>query len=154
MLTTEKHISARNAVNARADLIESMLRESMRPLIGRKVWKVSGHGGQAAALSRAVESVCEAERLNRDGSRWFLIVHSDVHWICADLYVWQEGSGRTVETMFLGRRDSDGMLTDVDEQPGQRPQFTLQQVKSARARAYELESEARKLRSSVACFER
>jgi|TARA_R100000482_G_scaffold98610_1_gene42532 hypothetical protein len=154
MLITEKHITARNAVNARADLIESMLRESMRPLIGRKVWKVSGHGGQAAALSRAVESVCEAERLNRDGSRWFLIVHSDVHWICADLYVWQEGSGRTVETMFLGRRDSDGMLTDVDEQPGQRPQFTLQQVKSARARAYELESEARKLRSSVACFER
>ena len=54
MLTTQKHIDARNAVNARADLIELMLRESMRPLIGRKVWKVSGHGGQAAALSRAV----------------------------------------------------------------------------------------------------
>jgi len=154
MLTTEKHISARNAVNARADLIESMLRESMRPLIGRKVWKVSGHGGQAAALSRVVESVCDAERLNQDDSRWFLIVRSDVHWICADLSVWQDGSGRTVETLFLGKRDSEGILTEVDEQPGQRPKFTLQQVESARARAYELESEARKLRSSVACFER
>lgn len=154
MLITQKHIDARNAVNARADLIESMLRESMRPLIGRKVWKVSGHGGQAAALSRAVESVCDAERLNRDDSRWFLIVRSDVHWIVADLSIRQDGSGRTVETMFLGRRDSDGILTEVDHQPGQRPQFTLKQVESARAHAYELEREARKLRSSVACFER
>ena len=154
MLVTDKHVAARNAVNARADLIELMLRDAIRPLIGKKVWKISGHGGPSAALSRAVDAVAEVERLNQSGSHWHLIIHSHVSWLSADLSIWQDGSGRTTETLHLGRRDPDGLLTEVDEAPGHRPQFTLAQVEATRARAYELQREARELLSSVRCFDR
>ena len=154
LLVTEKHVAARNAVNARADLIELMLRKSIRPLIGRKAWKTSGNGGMSALLKKAVDAVENVERLNRTGSHWQLIVRSDVSWLTADLALWDAESGRTVETLFLGRRDSEGLLTEVDEKPGQRPQFTIQQVESARARAYELERQARELLSTVSCFNR
>ena len=60
------------------------------------------------------------------------------------------------ESFRIGRRDDDGVMTEADSPayPEGRRQFTLAEVKAAGDRAYELETEARQLRSSIACFNR
>ena len=153
MLIDQKAIDARNALNKTADWLEPELQAAMADFLGKKVWRISGYGGLAAAVSKRIDAVQLP-----DGYR--LIITSPVRWITAELtYRYDRGDGTVnyiKEDFVIARRDDDGVMVETDKltYQGGRPQFTLSQVKSANDRAADLEDQARKLRSSVSCFRR
>lgn len=148
-------IDARNELNRTADQLERDLQAFMAAHLGKKVWKISGWGGFTSAVSKHLQPI-EAEL--PPGYR--LIIRSEVSGIWADLKLCYErpegGVHYSKETFRIGRRDDTGVMTEADTPayPEGRPQFVLADVKAAADRAYELEKQARELRSSIACFNR
>jgi len=148
-------IDARNELHRTADRVERDLQALMAAHIGKKVWKISGWGGLTSAVAKKLATV-ESEL----PPRYRLIIRSEVSGIWADLdvnYDRPEGGVNYIRESFrIGRRDDDGVMTeaDVPAYPEPREQFTLAEVKAAADRAYELEQQARQLRSSIACFNR
>ena len=60
-------------------------------------------------------------------------------------------AGRQLSTdIDLGRVDDDGVLSKLNAWERRRTDYTVQEVRTATERAYELECEARQLRRSVA----
>ena len=148
-------IDARNNLNAMADQVEPELQALMADHLGKKVWKISGWGGLTSAVAKKLATI-EAEL----PERYRLIIRSEVSGIWADLqYRYRTPDGGYIyskETFRIGYRDDNGVMTEADTlaYPDGRPQFVLAEVKAAADRAYQLESEARELRSSIACFNR
>ena len=153
MIIDQKAIDARNHLNATADRFEPELQSLMADFLGKKVWRISGYGGVTAAIAKRIDAIELPE-----GYR--LIITSPVGWITAELtYRYDRGDGcvnHIKESFQIARRDDDGVMTETDSlaYPAGRPQFTLAQVETTKARAWELESQARDLRSSIACFSR
>lgn len=153
-------IDARNKLNAMADCVEPVLIAALASLTEKKVWKVSGHGGLTAAAKRAVDDLAASFGLTHEAG-WRLVITSPVTSITAELtYRYETGESAcayATEAFRIGRRDDCGILTESEANvayPCGRPQYTVHQVETALARAYELESQARDLRRSVACFTR
>ena len=148
-------IDARNELNRTADRVERDLQALMASQLGKKVWKISGWGGLTSAVAKKLATI-EAEL----PPRYRLIIRSEVSGIWADLDVHYDRSMGGVnyikESFRIGRRDDDGVMAEADAPayPEGRKQFVLADVKAAADRAYQLESEARELRSSIACFNR
>ena len=148
-------IDARNELNRTADRVERDLQALMAAHKGKKVWKISGWGGLTSAVAKKLATI-EAEL----PPRYRLIIRSEVSGIYAQLdlnYDRPEGGVNYIREDFrIGRRDDDGVMTEADTPayPDGRRQFVLADVKAAADRAYELEKQARELRSSIACFNR
>ena len=153
-------IHARNQLNAMADILERDLINAMAQFNGKKVWKISGYGGFTAAAAKALDSIIDANGLGRD-SEWTVLFTSHVSSINCELrlcYSTTHGHCDYAKESFrIGRRSDDGILTEPEDAltyPEGRPQFTQRQVESTLQAAYDLETQARKLRSTVSCFQR
>lgn len=148
-------IDARNELNRTADRVEAELQALMAAHKDKKVWKISRWGGLTSAVAKKLATI-EAELPPRHR----LTIRSEVSGIWAELQLRYErpegGVHYCKESFRVGRRDDDGVMTEADTPayPDGRPQFVLADVKAAADRAYQLESEARELRSSIACFNR
>ena len=112
------------------------------------MWKTSGYGGLIAKLEKEIEAYKNDHNISHP---WRLIVRSDVSWITAELDYFVKEVGYTKETIFLGKRDDNGTLLELSE-CRKRPQFIYEDVIATEEKAYELEKQARELRSSIACF--
>ena len=157
MIIDQRAIDARNRLNRKADDVEPMLQALFASYLGKKVWRISGYGGLTAAVAKEVERLANAHGLTHE-SGYRLIISSEVAWIRARLqlrYNVESGGVNYIDCGFhAGKRDDQGVLIERAElcYPAYRPQFTLDQVQATKKRAYELEQQARDLRSSVSCF--
>lgn len=161
MQRTKQHdIDARNTLNAMADRFEPALIATLASFAGKKVWKISSYGGLTVAAKKAVDDTAAAFGLTHEAG-WRLVIGSTGSRIFAELTyryaISQEACDYTIETFSIGRHDDFGILIESEDclsYPAGRPQFTVAEVETTLKRAYELESQARDLRRSVACFTR
>lgn len=157
--TKQYDISARNQLNAMADILERDLINAMAKFNGKKVWKISGYGGVTAAASKAFDAVINAHGLER-GSGWLVTFSGQGRSIWCELrmcYDTTPGHCDYVKESFrIGQCDDNGILTAPETQLTYmkgRPQFTERQVEFTLKTVENLEAQARKLRSTVSCFE-
>lgn len=162
----QSDISARNQLNAMADILERDLINAMAQFTGKKVWKKSGYGSLTAATAKIVDGIIDAHDLDRDNrgatsGPWTVTFASQVNsvWCTIKLrYDTTQGHCDYVEESFrIGRRDENGILIEPEQElafPEGRPQFTQRQVEYALKAADNLEAQARNLRSTVSCFQR
>jgi hypothetical protein len=148
MTITRAAVNCRNIVNFKANEVEGHLLRILSPYQGKKVWKTSGYGGLIAKLQKEIEAY---EKDHNISNPWRLIIRSDVSWITAELDYFVQEIGYTKETLYLGKRDDNGTLVELGE-CRKRPQFTYENVIAIEEKAYELEKQAREMRSSIACF--
>ena len=153
MAITRTAVNCRNIVNLKANQVEGHLLRILSPYQGKKVWKTSGYGGLIAKLQKEIEAYENDHNISHPCGRWRLIVRSDVSWITAELDYFVQEVGYTKETIFLGKRDNNGTLLELSE-CRKRPQFIYEDVIATEEKAYELEKQARELRSDIACFKR
>lgn len=158
--TKQTDIDARNKLNAMADCFEPALISALASLAERKVWKVSGYGGLTVAAKKVVDDLAASFGLTHEFG-WRLVITSPVTSLTAELTYRYEtgetGCAYATEAFRIGRRDDSGILTEPEAEvtyPAGRPQFTVHEVETALARAFELETQARDLRRSVSCFTR
>ena len=168
MLVTQRAIDARNRLNLKADQVESALLHLMPDFLNKKVWKVSGYGGETAAFAKAMNAFCEANEIgqcNGNAGSFWMHVRSEVSGIHVELvHRYEEPSGdqyaisHQIRADFrIGKRDDDGMLVELEESltyPAGRVQFNLETVKAMDTQATALESQASGLRSQISVFAR
>ena len=148
MIPTQQRVDSQNQFNAAANVAQDQLRRVLADWFGRKAWKVSGHGGEVAKLAAAVDSLSDAAGWNQQGAPFVCLVCR--HGVLSAFF---RGTfaGRQLSTdIDLGRVDDAGVLTRLNAWEPRRTDFTVQEVRTATERAYELETEARQLRRSVA----
>ena len=150
MAITRTAVNCRNIVNHKANEVEGHLLRILSPYQGKKVWKTSGYGGLIAKLQKEIKAYEDNHNISYP---WRLIVRSDVSWITAELSYFVQEAGYTKETLYLGKRDDNGTLLELGE-CRKRPQFIYEEVIEAEQKAYELERQAWKLQSSIACFKK
>ena len=148
MRINQSTIDARNAVNRQADMIEGHLIRILSPYQGKKVWKTSGYGGLIAKLEKELDAYRVMHNVEHP---WRLIVRSDVSWITAELSLWTQEAGYTKETLYLGKRDDSGILTELGECK-KRQTYDLEEVKLTAEKIYSLEKQARELKRTIYCF--
>ena len=163
MYVTQRAIDARNKLNLKADQIEAGLLQLMPDFLNKKVWKISGYGNPTKAFEKVTDAFEKDNGIDHSGG-FYMLMRSEVAWIrCELVYRYEEptrGGGyatsNTIRSDFrIGKRDSDGLLVELEDSltwPEGRPQFDLATVKAAADRAYDLEGQARKLRSSISVF--
>lgn len=150
MTISRAEVNCRNIVNFKADQIEGHLIKILSPYQGKKVWKISGYGNLIAKLQKEIEAYTDDHNISYP---WRLIIRSDVSWITADLSYFVQEVGYTKEMLYLGKRDDNGTLLELGE-CRKRPQFIYEEVAATEQKAYELEKQARELRSSIAYFKK
>ena len=69
MIPTQARVDSQNQFNAAANVAQDQLRRVLVDWIGRKAWKISGHGGAVAKLAAAVDSLSDAAGWNV-GTMW------------------------------------------------------------------------------------
>jgi len=148
MTISRAAVNCRNIVSLKANVVEGLLIRILSPYQGKKVWKTSGYGGLIAKLQKEIEAY---ENNHNISHPWRLIIRSEVSWITAELSYFVQEVGYTKETLYLGKRDDNGTLIELGE-CRKRPQFTYENVIAIEQKAYELEKQAREMRSSIACF--
>ena len=148
MRINQSTVDARNAVNRQADETEGHLIRILSPYQGKKVWKMSGYGGLVAKLEKELGTYRENHNVKHP---WRLIVRSDVSWITAELSLWTQEAGYTKETLFLGKRDDSGVLTELGECQ-KRQIYDLEEVQLTESMIYDLEKQARELEKTISCF--
>ena len=150
MIPTIERVTAQNQINNAANLAQIQLRAVLADWIGRKVWKISGHGGPVAKLKTAFADLDAIAGWNQPGGPMVSVIvrHGLIQAFFRGTY-----AGRQLSCdLFLGRVDDDGILTQLDAWQRRRTDYTVEEVQRATERAYELESEARTLRRSVSDF--
>ena len=74
MIPTQQCIDSQNQFNAAANVAQDQLRRVLVDWIGRKAWKVSGHGGAVVRLAAAVDSLSDAAGWNQQGAPFVCLV--------------------------------------------------------------------------------
>ena len=150
MIPTVERVTAQNQVNNAANVAQEQLRAVLVDWMGRKAWKVSGHGGPVAKLKTALCDLDAIAGWNQPGGPMVSVIvrHGLIQAFFRGTY-----AGRQLSCeLFLGRVDDDGILTQLDAWQRRRTDYTVEEVQRATERAYELECEARTLRRSVSDF--
>ena len=150
MIPTTERVTAQNQLNNAANVAQEQLRAVLVDWMGRKVWKISGHGGPVAKLKTALADLDACAGWNQLGGPMVSVIvrHGLIQAFFRGTY-----AGRQLSCeLFLGRVDGDGILTRLDAWERRRTDYTVDEVRRATERAYELECEARKLRRSVSDF--
>ena len=162
MYVTQAAVDARNKLNLKADQVEAGLLQLMPDFLNKKVWKISGSLDRSAAFNKAIVAFeCDNKINHFEG--FYMLMHSNTAWIrCSLAYRYEEPNGDgyaisgTIRADFrIGKRDDNGVLVQLEDSltyPEGRPQFDLDTVKAAADRAYDLEAQARVLRSSISVF--
>jgi len=162
MYVTQRAIDARNELNLKADQVESALLQLMPDFLNKKVWKISGYGNPTKTFEKAVDAFEKAHKVDHSEG-FYMLMRSEIAWIhCELVHRYEEPNAggyaisNTIRADFrIGKRDDDGVLIELEDSltyPEGRPQFDLATVKAAADRAYDLEKQARELRSSVSVF--
>lgn len=159
MYVTQRAIDARNKLNRKADQVEAALLELMPDFLNKKVWK---KGGRSAAFIKAIDAFEKAHKIDYSEG-FYMLMRSEIAWIhCELVHRYEEPNtggyaiSNTIRADFrIGKRDDGGVLVELEDSltyPKGRPQFDLATVKDTADRAYDLEKQARELRSSVSVF--
>jgi hypothetical protein len=152
---TVESVNNRNAFNALANEVEGHLIRLVSEWQDRKVWKVSGHGGLTAAFNSAFNSYCADHNYNKPHteenptSRVWLNIYCQHGQIVASL---RDLTSALKVDLYLGRVDDAGIVNRISACHQRLTNYTVESVSAAFKRAYELETEARVLRSSVSDF--
>ena len=150
MTPTKERVQSQNQFNAAANLAAQQLHRVLTPWADRKVWKISGDRGAVAKLAAELKALSRAAGWNQQKQPFVSV-------LCRHgcLYAFFRGTFAGCQLssdLYLGRVSDDGVLTRLDQIERLRTDYTVAEVKTATERAYELESEARTLRRSVAVF--
>ena len=150
MFTAER-IKDQNAIHGEANVIEGHLLQILSPWQGLKVRKISGQGGYVAKLQAELDRYCADHGYNVEGQPYWLNVYASYTSLIAR--VKDHTSTASPVELYLGRfNDQTGILTQLGEGVKRRTDYTLSEVEQALATAYQLEEQARELRSSVSVF--
>ena len=146
-------VDARNQLNAAAMAAEAELIAILTPWIGRKIRKTSGYGGWVAKLEPTIREF-ESNLTSRTNNAWIACQHSWLHLEVKNMLQMERGVSYAKADLSIGRVDDSGVLTELYQPTELRTDYTTTEVEFARARAYELEQQARDLRHSIREFER
>jgi len=151
-------VTTRNAVNLKTMEIQRRLGEILAPYIGKKVRKVSGHGGWIVALDKELDNFYSD--LAAEGFRCWISCRFDwaslevqATFNAADLV----GGGHAVEyvkaSISLAKiTGENGTLVEIFQPAILRTDYTLEWVEATRKQAAQLEGQARELRSQLREF--
>jgi hypothetical protein len=143
-------VEARNQLNANAMAAEAELIEILTPWLGRKIRKTSGHGGWVAKLEPVIR-----EFADRGDRTWLTCQHSWLTLECQSMLQLQpHGVSYSKAQLSIGKIDETGVLLELFQPTELRTNYTATEIDFARARAFELEQQARDLRHSIREFER
>ena len=155
---TQQRVDAQNQVNALANEVEGHLLRLLSDWQQKKAFKTSGYGGKVVALEKAFDAYCASHGYNipagdgRDASAGWVNLYRQYNSVQASVQILLN-NGQRVE-IYLGRTDDAGNLTSLGDGYKRRTDYTVAEIEGALAKAYQLEEEARQLRSSVRDFER
>ena len=149
-MLTESRIQDRNAINTAANEIQGHMLRLLSPWQGKKIRKISGHGGNVAKLQAEFDRYCQDHGYNQAGQHL---------WVCmtasyTSLIVTIRDTARPISTeLYVARFDDEtGILTALGDGDKRRTDYTLAEVEQALNRAPVLEAEARELRRVVNLF--
>ena len=149
-MLTESRIQDRNAINTAANEIQGHMLRLLSPWQGKKIRKISGHGGNVAKLQAEFDRYCQDHGYNQAGQHL---------WVCmtasyTSLIVTIRNTARPISTeLYVARFDYEtGILTALGDEDKRRTDYTLAEVEQALNRAQVLEAEARELRHVVNLF--
>ena len=149
-MLTESRIQDRNAINTAANEIQGHMLRLLSPWQGKKIRKISGHGGNVAKLQAEFDRYCQDHGYNQAGQHL---------WVCmtasyTSLIVTIRNTARPISTeLYVARFDYEtGILTALGDGDKRRTDYTLAEVEQALNRAQVLEAEARELRHVVNLF--
>jgi hypothetical protein len=149
-MLTESRIQDQNAINTAANEIQGHMLRLLSPWQGKKIRKISGHGGNVAKLQAEFDRYCQDHGYNQPGQSLWVNMHASY----TSLIVQIRDKTRPISTeVYVGRfNDETGILTHLGEGEKRRTDYTLAEVEQALARAQVLETEARSLRSKYRNF--
>ena len=151
MNVTLTTVQNRNAFNNLCNFVERDFITTLGGWNGQKIWKVSGNGGMTAKFKKAVELYTDAKGYRDPETDVF--VHLVVRHNCLQAFVRNRKDALSAD-VYLGRIDGQGNLSRIDPPLARRTDYTVDGVREASDRAYQLEVEARSLRSSISDFTR
>ena len=146
-------IEARNQLNTAAMAAEAELIAILTPWIGRKIRKTSGYGGWVAKLEPTIREF-ESNLTSRTHHAWIACQHNWLHLEVKNMLHMERGVSYAKADLSIGKVDDTGVLEELYQPTELRTDYTTTEVEFARARAYELEQQARDLRHSIREFER
>ena len=149
-------VEARNGLNRAAMAAETELLEILVPYIGRKVRKTSGYGGWVAKLEPEIKAFIDRQVAECIRQAWISCQASWIDLECKTIIQLPERSGCTYlkAQLSIGKVDESGVLLELFQPTTLRTDYTVSEIEFARARAYELESQARDLRHQVREFDK
>jgi hypothetical protein len=152
MIIKSLAVTARNSVNLKTMEIQRRLGEILAPYVGKKVRKVSGHGGWIVALDKQLHNFYA--ELSTEGFHCWVSCRFDwaslevqTTFNTADLV----GGGHAVEYVktsisFAKITKEAGVLVEIFSPVSLKTDYTLEWVESTRKQAAQLEDQARGLR--------
>ena len=150
MFLSETRIQDQNTINATANEVEGHLLRLLSPWQGKKIRKISGHGGNVAKLQDEFDRYCFDHGYNQPGQPLWVNMHASY----TSLIITVRDNTRPISTeLYMARFDDEtGILTALGDGDKRRTDYTLTEVEQALARAQVLEAEARELRHVVNLF--
>jgi hypothetical protein len=143
-------VEARNQLNGRAMAAQAELLAILTPWLGRKIRKTSGYGGWVAKLEPVIR-----EFSDRSDRTWLTCQHGWLALECQSMLQLQpHGVSYSKAQLSIGKVDETGVLLELFQPTELRTDYTTTEVEFARARAFELEQQARDLRHKIREFER
>lgn len=155
---TQQRVDDQNRINALANEIEGHLLRLLSDWQQKKAFKTSGYGGKVAALEKAFTAYCASHGYNLPATE-----RTEAGTVWVNLYRQHNSVTASVQLLlnsglraelYLGRTDDAGVLTHLADGYQRRTDYTVAEIEGALERAYQLEEQARQLRSSVRDFQR
>lgn len=157
--TTVRRVEAQNNLNRAAMLAAANVRDILAPYVGRKVRKISGHGGWVAALDRQLQTFYStAPEIYGTGTRVW--VSCRYRWVSVEI----QRQHRDVDGGHLCYLKQDLPVAVINEETGELERvndpvelitsYTAEWLEHTRREARELENRARDLRHAMREFER
>ena len=151
-------VTTRNSVNIKTMEIQRRLGEILAPYVGKKVRKVSGHGGWIVALNKELDNFYSD--LSAEGFRSWISCRFD--WASLEVQATFNsaelaGGGHAVEyvkaSISLAKiTRENGTLVEIFKPVTLKTDYTLEWVEATRKQAAQLEDQARELRSQLREF--
>ena len=141
-------VATRNGLNSKAMEAQQRLVALLTPYLGRKIRKISGYGGYVAKLQAELDRYCSDHGYNVKDEGCWLNIYASYTTLLARVSV-HSSTARPVVIHLGGFDDQTGILTRLNDSIKRRTDYTLSEVEAALSKAYQLEAEARELRSSV-----
>jgi hypothetical protein len=151
-----ERVADQNRINALANEIEGHLLRLLSDWQQKKAFKTTGWGGMVVGLQKAFDSYCESHGYNvpatddTRASEVWLNLYRQYNSVVATVSL-RCNSGVKVD-IYLARTNDAGVLITEADCIKRRTDYTVAEIESAFARAYQLESEARELRSNYREF--